>query len=213
LSNVFPRGRCHRAGVPSQQGRGGPPPPRVSRPSSRSLRLGDGARRTAATQMVSSSGAASHLLATHTLSSPVLHRLLRDETAVSAVGVAGGPANVDAKIAAFCPPQILQPLAQGRNACLSVRIVRSQHQYGDVPHTLALLRAARKGPCGRVAAEQRDEVASLHSITSSARASSDGETSSPSTLAVVMLIMKSNLVGCSTGRSLGFAPRRILSTY
>src|SRR6516225_9262855 len=33
--------------------------------------------------MVSSSGAASHLLATHTLSSPVLHRLLRDETAVS----------------------------------------------------------------------------------------------------------------------------------
>src|SRR5215467_12891816 len=30
--------------------------------------------------MVSSSGAASHRLATHTLSSPVLHRLLRDET-------------------------------------------------------------------------------------------------------------------------------------
>src|SRR6516162_4865752 len=33
--------------------------------------------------MVSSSGAASHLLATDPLSSPVLHRLLRDETAVS----------------------------------------------------------------------------------------------------------------------------------
>src|SRR6516225_8061270 len=32
---------------------------------------------------MSSSGAASRLLATHTLSSPVLHRLLRDETDVS----------------------------------------------------------------------------------------------------------------------------------
>src|SRR5262249_17646267 len=35
--------------------------------------------------MVSSSGAASHLLATHTLSSPFLHRLLRDETAFQLV--------------------------------------------------------------------------------------------------------------------------------
>jgi hypothetical protein len=41
------------------------------------------------------------------------------------------------------PPEFLQPLAQGRNACLSVGIVRSQHQYGDVPHTLELLRAPR----------------------------------------------------------------------
>src|SRR5215831_12883388 len=34
----------------------------------------------------------------------------------------------------------------------------------------------------------------------------------PSALAVVRLMMRSNLVGCSTGRSAGFAPRRILST-
>jgi hypothetical protein len=31
-------------------------------------------------------------------------------------------------------------------------------------------------------------------------------------LAVVRLMMSSNLVGCSTGISAGFAPRRILST-
>jgi hypothetical protein len=31
-------------------------------------------------------------------------------------------------------------------------------------------------------------------------------------LAVVRLMMRSNLVGCSTGMSPGFAPRRILST-
>ena len=42
------------------------------------------------------------------------------------------------------PPEFLQPLAQGRNACLSDRIVRSQHYYGEVPHTLRLLRTSRK---------------------------------------------------------------------
>src|SRR5262245_52741951 len=36
------------------------------------------------------------------------------------------------------------------------------------PHSLALLRARRQRQCGR-AAEQRDERAPLHSITSSAR--------------------------------------------
>src|ERR1700756_4688637 len=51
-----------------------------------------------------------------------------------------------------------------------------------------------------------------HSITLSVRASSVGETSSPSALAVIRLMTRSNLVGCSTGMSPGFAPRRILST-
>src|SRR6516164_3861878 len=31
-------------------------------------------------------------------------------------------------------------------ACLSVRIVRSQHYYGEAPHTLGLLRAHRERP-------------------------------------------------------------------
>src|SRR5712664_3968310 len=52
-----------------------------------------------------------------------------------------------------------------------------------------------------------------YSITSSARASSVGGTSRPSAWAVIRLMTKSNLVGCSTGMSPGFAPRRILSTY
>src|SRR6266478_1748438 len=51
-----------------------------------------------------------------------------------------------------------------------------------------------------------------HSITSSARASNVGGISRPSNLAAVRLMMSSNLVGCSTGMSPGFAPRRILST-
>src|SRR6516164_1532067 len=74
----------------------------------------------------------------------------------------------------------------------------------------------RERPRGSRAAEQGDELAPLHlrghSITSSARTSSVGGTSRRSALAVVRLMTRSNLVGCSTGMSLGFAPRRILST-
>src|SRR6516162_3386380 len=58
------------------------------------------------------------------------------------------------------------------------------------------------------AAEQRDELAPPHSITSSARASSVGGTSMPSALAVCRLITNSNLVACNTGRSAGCAPLR-----
>src|SRR5262245_326890 len=74
-----------------------------------------------------------------------------------------------------------------------------------------LLRTRRQRPRRR-AAEQSEEFAPLHSITSSARASSVGGTSRRSALAVVRLMTRLNLVGCSTGMSLGFAPRRILST-
>src|SRR5262245_44831432 len=52
-----------------------------------------------------------------------------------------------------------------------------------------------------------------HSITSSARASSDGGIVRPSAFAVLRLMTRSNFVGCSTGKSAGLAPLRILSTY
>jgi hypothetical protein len=56
------------------------------------------------------------------------------------------------------------------------------------------LRARRERPCGR-AAEEGDELAAFHSITSSARAMSVGGTVRPSTLAVLRLITSSNFVG------------------
>src|SRR5499433_1632486 len=52
-----------------------------------------------------------------------------------------------------------------------------------------------------------------YSITSSARASSVGGTVRPSARAVFILMTSSKSVGCSTGRSAGRAPFRILSTY
>jgi len=51
-----------------------------------------------------------------------------------------------------------------------------------------------------------------HREISSARSSKDWGIVRPSALAVVRLITNSNLVGCSMGRSAGFAPLRILST-
>jgi len=51
-----------------------------------------------------------------------------------------------------------------------------------------------------------------YSITSSARARSVGGIVRSRAFAVVRLRTRSNLVGCSTGMSPGFAPRRILST-
>src|SRR5215217_4599309 len=57
------------------------------------------------------------------------------------------------------------------------------------------------------------DIVPVYSINSSARASSVGGTSIPSALAVFILKTKSKWVGCSTGRSAGFAPFRILSTY
>src|ERR671934_252922 len=50
-----------------------------------------------------------------------------------------------------------------------VKLLGHMSEFGA---TDALLRARRERPCSRRAAEQRDEVAPLHSITSSARASS-----------------------------------------
>jgi hypothetical protein len=51
-----------------------------------------------------------------------------------------------------------------------------------------------------------------HSMTWSARPSSDWGIVSLSALAVLRLMTNSNFVGCSTGRSAGLAPLRILST-
>src|SRR5262245_6763197 len=71
-------------------------------------------------------------------------------------------------------------------------------------------RADRRRP--NHATEQRDELAPLHSITSSARASRDGGISRPSAFAVFMLMISSYFVGACTGRSAAFSPLRMRST-
>jgi hypothetical protein len=98
------------------------------------------------------------------------------------------------------------------------------------PAPYALLRPCRQRPSSRRTIQQRHELPPSHaghgrslprgltrgarslpdhSMTSSARASSDGGTFRPSAFAVRKLIANRNLVGCRTGNSAGFAPLRI----
>src|SRR5262249_41480539 len=91
-----------------------------------------------------------------------------------------------------------------------VALWRSTAQKPDHRHR-GPLRARRERPRSR-AAEQRDELAAPHSITSSARASSFSGTVRPSILAVWALMTSPNLADCTTGRSAGLAPLRMRPT-
>src|SRR5262249_47173925 len=117
------------------------------------------------------------------------------------------PPIFDLYVATFEETCFVKPLAEcchQRGARLRrPRIEIADHRNGR------LLRACGGRPRRRSAAEQRDELAPLHSITSSARTSIDDGMSRPSVFAVLRLMMRSNLVGCTTGKSAGFAPLRI----
>src|SRR5262249_15733662 len=87
-------------------------------------------------------------------------------------------------------------------------LTRSPHR-----RAIGLLRPRHERPGCRCAAESQDELAPLHSITSSATPSNLSGTSSPSAFAVLRLITNSNFVGCMPGRSAGFSPFRIRPAY
>ena len=104
-----------------------------------------------------------------------------------------------------CCAMCQMPWRGGRGPAL---IMHSQRR-------ISLLRPRRqRPPRSRRAADERDELAAVvHSMTSSARVRKDSGIVNPRAFAVVRLTTRSNLVGCWTGKSPGFAPRRILSTY
>src|SRR5215470_17008996 len=121
-----------------------------------------------------------------------------------------GPAVLDQHIAALNIAGLAQAPPEGgeRTGILGGRctVEESDHRHRS------LLRSGRERP-RRQAAEERDESAPLnHSITSSARSMIDGGIARPSALAVLRFTTIWNLVGNCTGRSSGFAPRRMRST-
>ena len=120
-----------------------------------------------------------------------------------------GPAVFDRHVLALDKARFLQALAKSAQT-VRERVRRCGVEEPDHRHR-RLLRARRERPRRRRAAEQRDELAPLHSITSSARASSVGGMSRPSALAVLRLMYRENCVGSSTGRSAGRAPLRTRS--
>src|SRR5262249_54760355 len=87
----------------------------------------------------------------------------------------------------------------------------SRSDVSDARGLACLLRARRERPRSSRAGEQGNELAPLHSITSSAATRRPGGTVRPSALAVLRLSTVSNLVGACTGRSAGLALRRMRS--
>src|SRR6516165_3221843 len=117
------------------------------------------------------------------------------------------PVVLDGDIPALDVPGITQAFAEcSRIGCGGIG--STAEEESDDRHR-RLLRARRERPRGRRAAEQTDEGAPPHSITSSASATSIGGTSIPSAFAVFALITSSNLVDCCTGKSAGLVPLRI----
>src|SRR5262249_48948127 len=126
------------------------------------------------------------------------------------ISVACEPAIFNLDIAALGPAELAEAFPKRSNAGLSFRIAfRKRRQHADSPHSLALLRARRERPCGSRAAEQGDEIAPFHSITSSARPSIGSGMLRPSVFAVCRLMTSSILTACWTGISAGFSPLRI----
>jgi hypothetical protein len=95
------------------------------------------------------------------------------------------PAVLDCDVASLDLARFAQALAE--RAQNGARIPSGRLAVQEPDHRRRrLLRARRERPGGSHTAEQRDEFAAFHSITSSARAMSVGGTSRPSALAAVV---------------------------
>src|SRR5262249_49950257 len=114
-----------------------------------------------------------------------------------------GVAVIDRQVAALDIADLLETGAK-----ISDLIEHHQLQQRDPPRLLCTGSERQGGS----AAGHRGEIASPHSIPSSARARIDGGTVRPSALAAFRLMTSSNWAGCSTGTSDGSAPPRTLPT-
>src|SRR5262249_50930452 len=120
------------------------------------------------------------------------------------------PALLDSDVASFDEPFLAEAVAElchDRRERRGGRAAQQPHH----PHQ-RLLRPRRERPSGSRTANDQYEVAAPHSITSSARASTEAGKSRPSALAVLRLTASTYLVGACTGRSAGFSPLRMRST-
>src|SRR5262245_36971388 len=117
----------------------------------------------------------------------------------------------DCHVLAFGETCILQALTKSAQT-IRYRLRRSGIEKSNERNRL-LLGMRNEQPRYRRTAEQIDEFAPIHSITSSARASSVAGMVKPSAFAVLRLTTSSYLVGPCTGRSAGFSPFRMRLTY
>src|SRR5215467_7050901 len=125
-----------------------------------------------------------------------------------ALGTSLRPTILDRHGATLDPAEFAQSLSKGGCPCTPGRRTARSKEPND-RHLRWLLRPCRERPRGCRAAEKRDELAPLHSITSSATARSLSGTARPSMRAACALMTSSNLLACTTGRSAGFVPLRM----
>src|SRR5262249_32581965 len=104
-----------------------------------------------------------------------------------------GPTEGDVNVLAFDIARV--PQSQPKCHLVPSRFARRPAAQESNHWYRRLLRRRCERPRGCRAAEQRDERAAIHSITSSARAMSVGGTVMPSARAVLRLITSSNRVG------------------
>src|SRR5262249_12313439 len=119
---------------------------------------------------------------------------------------------LDPNVAVLHPSERLKSLSERIGAGFYFWIVLGEcMQEHNAPHPLRLLRVGAERPRNR-AAEQGDEGAALHSITSWAARSRPGGTVRPSAFAFLRLTIVSNLVPACPGGSAVLSPRRMRST-
>jgi hypothetical protein len=123
----------------------------------------------------------------------------------------------------FCGPIPFSPPFASRNSERACVIALRECRYRDVVERLLWFRIelnnATVASC-RIQSWEKSVNTGIaacfsgyHLITLSARASTLGGIVRPICFAAFRLMMNSNFCGCSTGKSAGFAPFKILSTY
>jgi len=131
---------------------------------------------------------------------------MRDKLTQEFVSLAGGrPSRLPLSLALLSPaPTLARPVTCRRAAIRSLSGIKRKSEI--VPKTTRLTHNVTSPP-------SNDAVRKVHSITSSAVASSADGMASPSAFAVLRLMARSNFVGSWIGNSPGFSPLRIRSTY
>jgi hypothetical protein len=144
------------------------------------------------------------------------HEAIQKE--LSSSGLTGRSSTLRPLDLSSTPPEYW--VARSSRATTAESVVRSRSS-----NTTPRSRGAKRPSCARTSSLEKSggrresrvpaapaALSRPYSITSSARSKKDSGIVKPSALAVVRLMTRSNLVGCCTGKSAGFVPRRILST-
>jgi D-alanyl-D-alanine dipeptidase len=121
----------------------------------------------------------------------------------------------------FALGYLAKPSAHSRGSTVDLAIVPTAFSSAPPPNPSQSLKACTPDrpalhyvlPVEEPSTASTAEVKKPHSITSSASTSSDVGIAKPIALAVLRLSTSLKRVGCSTGRSFGLAPLRILSAY